>query len=243
MVVELEGMPIAVARAEDVIIAELEWASLGETERQIGDAAGILRVRSGELDLGYIERWVRELRLEAQCAAATERREADNLSLAPAGRHYLEQAPVRQRRHVWVTPRSRRDIPWTRTFETEDTSMQASRSAISFGILVLQVSGCAGWHRVEPNVAARLKPSAQVQVWRGDSTDVLHGVVLTPDSVSGIPYFRPLACDSCRRGRPLAQVDGLRVGNRERAGLMLVGIPMAALLGFSTIMAEGMKGA
>jgi len=74
LAIELEGVPLYVATAEDVVVAKLEWAKRGGSERQIGDAAGILRIRAGELDRPHIERWVRELGLAAQweaaCAAA-----------------------------------------------------------------------------------------------------------------------------------------------------------------------------
>jgi hypothetical protein len=73
IVVDFEGIPIAIARAEDVVVAKLEWGRTGQSERQIEDVAGILRVRAGELDLGHIERWVRELRLEPQWEAARRR--------------------------------------------------------------------------------------------------------------------------------------------------------------------------
>ncbi len=66
----LQGVGLSVATAEDIIIAKLEWSKLGESSRQIEDAASILRIRSGELDLGYIENWVERLQLRAQWAAA-----------------------------------------------------------------------------------------------------------------------------------------------------------------------------
>lgn len=55
---------IATATAEDTVIAKLEWAKLGASERQLADVAGILRVRAASLDLDYIEHWVRELDLQ-----------------------------------------------------------------------------------------------------------------------------------------------------------------------------------
>ena len=64
LVVEFEGMHLSVATAEDVLIAKLEWAKRGGSQRQLEDAAGILRIRSGNLDRKYIENWVRELKLE-----------------------------------------------------------------------------------------------------------------------------------------------------------------------------------
>lgn len=65
-VVEFEGLQVPIATAEDLLLAKLEWAKIGESERQIEDAAGILRIRAGELDMGYIRLWVRELDLESQ---------------------------------------------------------------------------------------------------------------------------------------------------------------------------------
>ena len=57
------GIEIPTATAEDTIIAKLEWAKAGASDRQLDDVAGILRVRAGTLDLAYIERWVEELEL------------------------------------------------------------------------------------------------------------------------------------------------------------------------------------
>ena len=60
---EIAGVRVFVATAEDTIIATLEWARAGESERQIRDVVGVLQMREGELDLGYIERWIEELGL------------------------------------------------------------------------------------------------------------------------------------------------------------------------------------
>lgn len=63
------GVEMAVATAEDVLVAKLEWAKLGSSQRQIEDAAGIL-TRSATLDRAYLERWVERLGLEEQWEAA-----------------------------------------------------------------------------------------------------------------------------------------------------------------------------
>jgi hypothetical protein len=73
MMVEIEGFPLVVATAEDVLLAKLEWAQLGRSERQLDDVAGVLRVRGDELDLPNIERWVADLGLEAEWARARGR--------------------------------------------------------------------------------------------------------------------------------------------------------------------------
>lgn len=67
---EIAGVEVCVATAEDTIIAKLEWAAAGASERQLRDVLGVLQMRSGELDLGYIDRWVRELALTELWARA-----------------------------------------------------------------------------------------------------------------------------------------------------------------------------
>jgi hypothetical protein len=68
--VDLHGLRLFIASAEDMVISKLEWAKLGQSHRQIEDVAGILRIRSGELDRGYIDTWVRDLHLEGEWEAA-----------------------------------------------------------------------------------------------------------------------------------------------------------------------------
>ena len=65
----IEGVEVPVATPEDVLIAKMEWARMGESARQMEDAAKMLRVRSPSLDRGYVDRWVRELDLAIQWAA------------------------------------------------------------------------------------------------------------------------------------------------------------------------------
>ncbi len=57
------GVPVFVVTAEDSIVSKLEWAKLGESERQLRDVAGIVAAQQDGLDLAYIERWVDELGL------------------------------------------------------------------------------------------------------------------------------------------------------------------------------------
>lgn len=70
MRVDFEGLPLEMARPEDVVVAKLEWAQKGDSERQIRDAAEILLVQEGKLDTDRIERWVSELGLESGWARA-----------------------------------------------------------------------------------------------------------------------------------------------------------------------------
>jgi len=57
---------VATATAEDTILAKLEWAKTGNSERQLRDVAGIVRLRGEALDRTYLERWLDELGVRAE---------------------------------------------------------------------------------------------------------------------------------------------------------------------------------
>jgi hypothetical protein len=69
---EIESVPLIAATAEDLILAKLDWARMGESMRQIQDVAGILKVQKGKLDITYIEKWVSALGLNPQWTSAKE---------------------------------------------------------------------------------------------------------------------------------------------------------------------------
>ena len=53
------------ASPEDTILSKLEWYRLGGevSERQWRDILGVLKVRQGELDLDYLQKWAAELQV------------------------------------------------------------------------------------------------------------------------------------------------------------------------------------
>jgi hypothetical protein len=59
----LAGRTVDFATPEDTILAKLEWAASGDSERQYRDAAGIVQVQQDRLDWDYLERWAAELGL------------------------------------------------------------------------------------------------------------------------------------------------------------------------------------
>lgn len=63
---EIEGIPVDIATAEDIVIAKLDWAKQGQSLRQIEDVAGILKLRSKQLDRSYLNKWTTELGLTSQ---------------------------------------------------------------------------------------------------------------------------------------------------------------------------------
>jgi hypothetical protein len=62
--VRLLGTDTRIATAEDTIVAKLDWARAGESERQLRDVAGILGASGDVLDRDYLERWIAELGLD-----------------------------------------------------------------------------------------------------------------------------------------------------------------------------------
>lgn len=64
--VDLFGIQLFIASAEDVLVAKLEWAKAGESMRQLEDCANILRAGWGELDHPYITYWVGQLALDEE---------------------------------------------------------------------------------------------------------------------------------------------------------------------------------
>lgn len=68
--IELEGVRIFVASAEDIVIAKLEWAKVGKSQRQIDDVTTILRLRRDALDRSYMQKWISILELGEQWSAA-----------------------------------------------------------------------------------------------------------------------------------------------------------------------------
>ena len=74
--VDLPGVALFVASAEDIVVAKLEWAKQAQSQRHIEDVAGILRMRSHLLDHAYLEKWIDALGLgpewkQAQRTAGT----------------------------------------------------------------------------------------------------------------------------------------------------------------------------
>jgi hypothetical protein len=91
----------------------------------------------------------------------------------------------------------------------------------------------AGWQAVPTPWPSSFAARQQVQIWSGHSTARLHGVVVTQDSLSGIPWLQPFACDSCRVAFPRATVDSLRTGDPSGGfwasiGWVLVGLVLAS---------------
>lgn len=75
---EMLGATAFVATAEDTIIAKLEWARAGGSDRQVRDVRSILSVSGDRLDRTYLDRWVNELGLQDLWQRAENEADADS---------------------------------------------------------------------------------------------------------------------------------------------------------------------
>jgi len=63
MRVTLFGEPAWISTAEDVILHKLLWHRITPSDRQLGDAAGVVAVQADSLDKDYLRQWAKELQL------------------------------------------------------------------------------------------------------------------------------------------------------------------------------------
>lgn len=64
--VSLFGEPAWISTAEDVILHKLVWNRISPSDRQLGDAAGIVSVQAEALDKNYLRQWAQELKLAGE---------------------------------------------------------------------------------------------------------------------------------------------------------------------------------
>lgn len=64
--VEIFGVTACVATAEDVILHKLYWHKLTPSDRQLTDAAGVVKVQANALDSSYLQRWAKILDVERE---------------------------------------------------------------------------------------------------------------------------------------------------------------------------------
>ncbi len=58
---DLFGVITHLATAEDTILAKLEWARDGGSERQVADVVAMLSIGGASLDKSYLDRWANDL--------------------------------------------------------------------------------------------------------------------------------------------------------------------------------------
>ena len=66
-----------------------------------------------------------------------------------------------------------------------------------------------GLARVPEPAGTDTRPTSEVRVWTHGQVLRLHGTTMLLDSITGIPVTDSLACDACRIGVPLSEVDSV----------------------------------
>jgi hypothetical protein len=94
-------------------------------------------------------------------------------------------------------------------------------------------AGCSYWGRHRVDEPRPVKPHAPVWIWSGGKVEKWQAVVITQDSVSGIPWGKTLKCDSCRSGMPRTQVDSMKVGYHTLAEFLTFWGGLLILSGFA----------
>jgi hypothetical protein len=62
--VNLLGLSVYLVAPEDAILSKLEWAKMGQSERQFTDALGVAVVQAERLDWEYMKKWSAILELD-----------------------------------------------------------------------------------------------------------------------------------------------------------------------------------
>jgi len=109
-----------------------------------------------------------------------------------------------------------------------------SRAASLLACSILSACG-AGWRQPDTVTPGALGVRQQVQVWQGPRVDRWHAVVVTTDSISGVPWLAPVTCQTCRVAVSRATVDSVRLGNPSGGFWKSVGLGMGLLVGAGVI--------
>ena len=64
--VHLFAIPAWIATAEDSILHKLFWNKITPSDRQLGDAAGVVAVQGDKLDIPYLRQWAETLGVSAE---------------------------------------------------------------------------------------------------------------------------------------------------------------------------------
>ena len=111
----------------------------------------------------------------------------------------------------------------------------AAARCYSATALLLLLSACsAALVPVPPPYPSTVPPRTVLRLYCGHAVTELHGVRWTPDSVSGIPYFQPLACNTCRVVLARTAIDSVKqVQGREALGMLAAALPFALIAVFA----------
>ena len=125
-----------------------------------------------------------------------------------------------------------RDIQWARRWHIVRRFMLRC----SYLLSVLLATGCTsyvGWRPLDQFTP--VKPQDVVWIWSGSTVNQWEAVIITQDSVSGVPHEMSLCGDACRRTLPRTQVDSMKVAyighhTTTKKVVVVVGVATAAVI-------------
>jgi hypothetical protein len=106
----------------------------------------------------------------------------------------------------WVSPGGM--IEWVRNPGRHSMIRRCS-------VLFVLAAACYPVQTREEIKPTRLGRDQQVKIWSGDTLSRWHAVVITADSITGVPYKMSTKCDTCRLRLPLDAVDSIRLRYRQ----------------------------
>jgi hypothetical protein len=107
-------------------------------------------------------------------------------------------------------------------------------------ILAASTLGCgAGWHQ-PPELAPGPWPKRQqAQIWSDEHSRQWHSLIVSRDSISGVPFTRNPNCGDCRQAVALNAVDSVRIGDPEAGFLKTVGLIVALPIAVLIVLCRG----
>jgi len=102
--------------------------------------------------------------------------------------------------------------------------------------LLLTGEGC--WTRSRLDEPTPLNPDQEVWIWSGGKGVQWREVIISRDSVIGIPYHSPRDCEDCRRSISRAEVDSIVVVRPSVAQKVVLYAGSAALFYIIVLLPE-----
>jgi hypothetical protein len=80
-----------------------------------------------------------------------------------------------------------------------------------YAVLLAATVACQRWQLDSSALTTPQPDRRQLEIWSQGRSTVVHGLRVQGDSVVGVPYWKPLDCDSCAVRFARGQVDSVRV--------------------------------
>ena len=103
--------------------------------------------------------------------------------------------------------------------------------------------GCgAGWRQPTALSPGPMSSRQQVQVWSSGQAVRWHAVIVTEDSMSGVPFTESPTCRACRAAIARTAVDSVRLGNPVAGFWKTIGLVLGGSIAVMGIWCEAQGG-